>query len=216
MLHYCQVEFLEKRRSSFQIHHPSEMSSLGDVPVSCLSVTQCFDSILTPLTHQGQNTQNGWHFPDEILKVFSFGKPSAFGLQCHWSSVLMVRLTMSQHWFRHLPGRGETTGHYSNQWEAYLLMYKLYRHHQASTCSFLWPKSTNISISQEGSIYLIIFAHKSDMIKMLSDCNSIHGHYRQVSKISHTKSRHLKDSCTVLRLSFPNPLKPDVKSRMKI
>ena len=40
--------------------------------------------------------------------------------------------------------------------------------------------------------------------------------YRQVSNINRTKSQHLKDSCTVLRLSLPNPLKPDVKSRMKM
>ena len=40
--------------------------------------------------------------------------------------------------------------------------------------------------------------------------------YRQVSNISHTKSQHLKDSRTVLQLSLPNPLKPDVKSRMKM
>ena len=36
--------------------------------------------------------------------------------------------------------------------------------------------------------------------------------YRQVSNIRHTKSQHLKDSRTVLELSLPNPLKPDVKS----
>ena len=40
--------------------------------------------------------------------------------------------------------------------------------------------------------------------------------YRQVSNISRTKSQHLKDSRTVLRLSLPNPLKPDVKSTMKM
>ena len=40
--------------------------------------------------------------------------------------------------------------------------------------------------------------------------------YRQVSNISRTKSKHLKDSRPVLRLSLPNPLKPDVKSRMKM
>ena len=33
--------------------------------------------------------------------------------------------------------------------------------------------------------------------------------YRQVSNIKRTKSQHLKDSRTVLRLSLPNPLKPD-------
>ena len=40
--------------------------------------------------------------------------------------------------------------------------------------------------------------------------------YRQVSNIRRTKSQHLKDSRTVLRLSLPNPLKPVVKSRMKM
>ena len=42
------------------------------------------------------------------------------------------------------------------------------------------------------------------------------GTYRQVSNIRSTKSQHLKCSRTVLRLSLPNPLKPDVKSRMKM
>ena len=40
--------------------------------------------------------------------------------------------------------------------------------------------------------------------------------YRQVSNIRRTKFQHLKDSRTVLRLSLPNPLKPDVKSRMNM
>ena len=40
--------------------------------------------------------------------------------------------------------------------------------------------------------------------------------YRQISNIRRTKSQHLKDSRTALRLSLPNPLKPDVKSRMKM
>ena len=43
-----------------------------------------------------------------------------------------------------------------------------------------------------------------------------HSRYRQVSNIRCTKSQHLKDSRTVLRLSLPNPLKPDVKSRTKM
>ena len=40
--------------------------------------------------------------------------------------------------------------------------------------------------------------------------------YRQVSNIRRTKSQLLKDSRTVLRLSLPNPLKLDIKSRMKM
>ena len=50
---------------------------------------------------------------------------------------------------------------------------------------------------------------------MLPLCES-HRSYRQVSNIRCTKSQHLKCSSTVLRLSLPNPLKPDVKSRMKM
>ena len=40
--------------------------------------------------------------------------------------------------------------------------------------------------------------------------------YRQVFNIRRTKSKHLKDSHTVLWWSLRNPLKPDVKSRMKM
>ena len=40
--------------------------------------------------------------------------------------------------------------------------------------------------------------------------------YRQVSNIRRTKSQRLNDYRTVLRLSLPNPLKPDVKSKMKM
>ena len=40
--------------------------------------------------------------------------------------------------------------------------------------------------------------------------------YRQVSNIRCIKSQHFIDSRTVLRLSLPNPLKPDVKTRMKM
>ena len=40
--------------------------------------------------------------------------------------------------------------------------------------------------------------------------------YRQDSNISRTKSQNSQDSRTVLRLSLPNPLKPDIKSRMKM
>ena len=40
--------------------------------------------------------------------------------------------------------------------------------------------------------------------------------YRQTSQISRTKSQNLNLSRLVLRLSLPNPLKPGVKSRMKM
>ena len=40
--------------------------------------------------------------------------------------------------------------------------------------------------------------------------------YRKISNISSTKSQNLTDSCLVLQLSSHNPLKPGVKSRMKM
>ena len=40
--------------------------------------------------------------------------------------------------------------------------------------------------------------------------------YDKTSNISHTESQNLIDSCLVLQLSLPNPLKPGVKLRMKM
>ena len=40
--------------------------------------------------------------------------------------------------------------------------------------------------------------------------------YSQIPNISHTKSYNLNISRLVLQLSFHNPLKPGVKSRMKM
>ena len=40
--------------------------------------------------------------------------------------------------------------------------------------------------------------------------------YRKVSNIRHTKCQNLNDSRLVLQLSVPNPLKPSVKSIMKM
>ena len=54
------------------------------------------------------------------------------------------------------------------------------------------------------------------MCHLASMSYSIITYYRQVSNIRRTKSQHLKDSRTVLWLSLPNPLKTDVKSRMKM
>ena len=40
--------------------------------------------------------------------------------------------------------------------------------------------------------------------------------YRKISNIRRTKSPSLNVSCLVLQLSLPNPMKPSVKSRMKM
>ena len=55
-----------------------------------------------------------------------------------------------------------------------------------------------------------------DMRYNVENHTSSMNEYRQVSNIRRTKSQHIKDCRTVLRLSLPNPLKPDVKSRMKM
>ena len=41
-------------------------------------------------------------------------------------------------------------------------------------------------------------------------------YYRKISNIRRTKSQNLNNYRLVLQLSLPNPLKPGVKSRMKI
>ena len=40
--------------------------------------------------------------------------------------------------------------------------------------------------------------------------------YRKISNIIRTNSQNVNDSCLVLQLSLPNPVKPGVKSRMKM
>ena len=49
-----------------------------------------------------------------------------------------------------------------------------------------------------------------------NESHHVDGHYRQFFDIRRTTSQHLKYSRSVLRLSLPNLLKPDVKSRMKM
>ena len=45
-------------------------------------------------------------------------------------------------------------------------------------------------------------------------CNDLN--YRKISNIRRTKSQNLNAPRLVLQLSLPNPMKPGVKSRMKI
>ena len=52
--------------------------------------------------------------------------------------------------------------------------------------------------------------------KMSLGPNFVVSIYRQISNISCTKFQNLNVSCLVLQLYLPNPLKPDVKSRMKM
>ena len=55
--------------------------------------------------------------------------------------------------------------------------------------------------------------HKSNHINTFANWKN---QYRQISNISRTKSQSLNVSGLVWQLYFPNPLKPGVKSRMKM
>ena len=81
-------------------------------------------------------------------------------------------------------------------------------------CKSNWNQTHNQSI--DGLWWL--WVHVSGALwVLLSALHTFHETvYRQVSNIRRTKSQHLKDPRAVLRLSLPNPLKPDVKSRMKM
>ena len=71
----------------------------------------------------------------------------------------------------------------------------------------------SVSCVQSGASLANYMESKCSSLKTQS-CQGVN--YRQVFDIRRTKSQHLKDSRTVLRLFLPSPLKPDVKSRMKM
>ena len=81
--------------------------------------------------------------------------------------------------------------------------------------------SPNLTLS--GQLWLVYLGGKLTVLMdrtVFAQCLT-HGSlgiwkYRQVSDIRCIVYQQLKDSCTVLRLSLSNPLKPDVKSRMKM
>ena len=52
--------------------------------------------------------------------------------------------------------------------------------------------------------------------RIIKEPNSIEYDVREISNIRRNKSQNLNDSRLVLQLPLPNPLKPGVKSRMKM
>ena len=57
----------------------------------------------------------------------------------------------------------------------------------------------------------------TNIYKILQEQNSDKERiYRKISNIRHTNPQNVNDSRLVLQLSLPNPLKPGVKSRMKM
>ena len=57
---------------------------------------------------------NGRLFADDIFRCI-FVNFSVFWLKFHWSLFLMVRLIITQHWFRYWLDAAQTTSHYLNQ-----------------------------------------------------------------------------------------------------
>ena len=49
-----------------------------------------------------------------------------------------------------------------------------------------------------------------------SQAKSAYKHYRKISNIRGTQNQNLNDSRLIMQLPLPNPLKPGVKSRMKM
>ena len=99
-------------------------------------------------------------------------------------------------------------------------------HHISLPWLSFFLESANLPICPENSLVHLYWSHSavSHRCMQITILNQSGGHanqypaynYRQVSNIRRTKSQHLKDSRTVLWLSLPNPLKPNVKSRMKM
>ena len=54
------------------------------------------------------------------------------------------------------------------------------------------------------------------MYNLLKEAPESRNQYRKTSCINRTKSQHSNVSRLVLQLSLPNPMKPDVKSSMKM
>ena len=74
-----------------------------------------------------------------------------------------------------------------------------------------------VSFAEFSILRRIVRCHDiSPALETLKSNNAVNSQYRQTSNISSTKSHHLNVSRLVLQLSMPNPLKPDVKSRMKM
>ena len=68
-------------------------------------------------------------------------------------------------------------------------------------------------------LYYVFMLSAIANIRFTENTVNIESHtmiYRKVSNIRRTKSQKLNDSRLVFQLSLPNPLKPGVKSRMKM
>ena len=115
------------------------------------------------------------------------------------------------------PGTGEVFAQMASNAENVSIWWR----HQGVHCySLAWFKMHSFIYEANKNVYCIL-PFPQTWTKLLYQCNTkthnqliTNTEYRQVSNIRRTKSQHLKYSRAVLWLSFPNPLKPDVKSRM--
>ena len=74
----------------------------------------------------------------------------------------------------------------------------------------LAPWDGNLLVTGKFSLQMVIVMCRSDIFFVDGP------HYRKISNIRRTKSPHLNVSRLVSQLSLPNPMKPGVKSRMKM
>ena len=102
----------------------------------------------------------------------------------------------------------------SKHWNITLLFYR----HRSAVVTFSrhqWDEYQKPSALPAMCAGWLFFPHSLSISSRKSG-DARNNNYRQVSNIRRIKCQHLKDSCTGLRLSLSNPLKPDVKSRMKM
>ena len=76
----------------------------------------------------------------------------------------------------------------------------------------LWTMCTGLSSNSRGTLFGSAFLRRLGMTKSVKKKDN----YRKISNIRRNRSQNLNDSHLALQSSLPNPLKPGVKSRMKI
>ena len=67
-----------------------------------------------------------------------------------------------------------------------------------------------------GNVKLLHIGARTKCQTFFSCLSALFVYYRKISNIRRTKSLNLNVSRLVLQLSLPNPMKPGVKSRMKM
>ena len=111
----------------------------------------------------------------------------------------------------------QATSHYLSQcWPTSLSPYGVTRPQCVNSlwpCHALWKHRFRSTLAQ---VMVCCLTAPSPYLNQCWFTCGIPRRYCQIFSISCTKSQHLNISCLALQLSLPNPLKPGVKSRMKM